>query len=130
MEGKPSVIYIVDDDASVRTALESLARSVGFEARGFASAAEFLTGEHGSRPACVVLDLQLPDMHGLEVQRRLAKTDPDLMVVVLTGSWDDRTRHEALAAGAVSVLSKPLDPQILLEAMRRALAGPAGEKRP
>lgn len=117
------MVYIVDDDASMRRALDLLAQSVDLAARGFATGGEFLAAEHGMRPACVVLDLRLPDMHGLEVQRRLARTDPDLGVVIVTGYGDELTRREALAGGAVAFLSKPFDDQMLVEAIQRALAG-------
>jgi FixJ family two-component response regulator len=123
MQAAKPMVYIVDDDASVRRALDLLAQSVDLEARGFATGGEFLAAEHGTRPACVVLDLRLPDMHGLEVQRRLAHTDPDLGVVVVTGYGDELTRREALAGGAVAFLSKPFDDQMLVEAIHRALAG-------
>lgn len=117
------MVYIVDDDASMRRALDLLVQSVDLGAQGFATGGEFLAAEHGMRPACVVLDLRLPDMHGLEVQRRLARTDPDLGVVVVTGYGDELTRREALAGGAVAFLSKPFDDQMLVEAIQRALAG-------
>ncbi len=130
MERASPVVYIVEDDASMRRALERLAQSAGFEAHGFASGGEFLTAEHGSRPACVVLDLRLPDMHGLEMQRRLARTDPGLKIVVVTGYGDELTRREALGAGAVAFLAKPFDDGILLEAIRRALRSCSAEGQP
>jgi len=123
MRTENAVVYIVDDDPSMRRALERLAQSAGFEARGFATGSEFLAAERTDGPACVVLDLRLPDMHGLEVQRRLARTDPGLLAVVVTGYGDDLTRREALASGATAFLSKPFDDQTLLDAIRRALAG-------
>ena len=126
MRSESGLVYIVDDDPSVRRALSRLAQSAGFEARGFATGSDFLTAERPGGRACVVLDLRLPDMHGLEVQRRLARTDPDLRVVVVTGYGDDLTRREALTAGALAFLSKPFDDQTLLEAIRRALADPHG----
>ena len=119
------VVYIVEDDSSMRRALERLVQSAGFEAQGFASGGDFLASGHRSRPACVILDLRLPDMHGLEVQRRLARTDPSLMVVVVTSYEDELTSREALGAGAISFLSKPFDDRILLEAIGRALGGPS-----
>lgn len=123
MDTTKPMVYIIDDDASMRRALDLLAQSVDLEARGFASGGEFLAAEHGARPACVVLDLRLPDMHGLEVQRRLTHTDPDLGVIVVTGYGDELTRREALAGGAVAFLSKPFDDQMLVEAIQRALLG-------
>ncbi len=129
MATQNSTVYIVDDDPSVRRALERLAHAAGFETHGFATGTEFLAADHRARPACVLLDLRLPDMHGLEVQRRLARTDPGLPIVVVTGYGDDLTRREALAAGAVAFMSKPFDDQVLLEAMRRAMAGPPAGAR-
>ncbi len=130
MEFEGAIVYILDDDPSVRRSLERLARSAGFEAWGFATAAEFLAAQRERRPACLVLDLRLPDMHGLDVQRQLTRMDPSLRVVVLTGHGDDRARREALAGGAVAFLSKPCDDEELLDAIRQALGGsPAGVGR-
>ena len=130
METAHPVVYIVEDDCSMRRALERLVQAAGFETQSFGSGGEFLASGHGSRPACVVLDLRLPDMHGLEVQRRLARTDPSLMVVVVTSYEDELTRREALGAGAISFLSKPFDDRILLEAIGRALGGSSEEGPP
>ena len=124
------MVYIVEDDCSMRRALERLVQSAGFEAQSFASGGEFLASRHRGRPSCVILDLRLPDMHGLEVQRRLARTDPDLMVVIVTSYEDELTRREALGAGAVALLSKPFDDRILLEAIGRALGDPSEEGAP
>jgi two-component system response regulator FixJ len=118
------VVYIVDDDPSLRRAIERLAQSLGLEARSFASGSDFLGAPHDDRPACVVLDLRLPDMHGLEVQRRLALAHPDLRVVITTAYGDDAVRQEALAAGALAVLAKPFDDHSLRQAIATALAGP------
>ena len=117
------IVYIVDDDASMRRALERLADSAGFEARAFASGMEFLGAPHTDGPACVLLDLRLPDMHGLEVQRRLARTEPGLRVIVVTSYGDEFTRRDALAAGAAAVVAKPFDDQVLLDAIHLAVAG-------
>ena len=106
----------------MRRALERLTAAAGFEARGFTTGTEFLAADHRSRPACVVLDLRLPDMHGLEVQRRLARFDPGLQVVVVTGYGDELTWREAMEGGAVAVLSKPFDDQLLIEVIREAMA--------
>ncbi len=130
MEPERGVVYIVDEDPSVRRSIERLAQSMGLEPQGFATGADFLAARKGSRRACVVLDQRLPDMHGLEVQRRLAGTDPGLPVVVITAYGDDFVRAEALAAGAVAFLSKPFDHHSLREAIRRSLAGPPGGPHP
>ena len=126
MQTERAVVYIIDDDSSVRRALQRLVHSAGYEARGFSSGAEFLTSEHSFRPGCVVVDLRLSDMHGLEFQRRVAGTDPGLPVIVLTAFDDELTRRDALQNGAVAFLSKPFDDQLLLEAIRVALGGSPG----
>jgi two-component system, LuxR family, response regulator FixJ len=125
MEAPIGIVYIVDDDASMRRALERLADSAGFETRAFATGMEFLDAQHTDGPACVLLDLRLPDMHGLEVQRRLARTEPGLRVIVVTSYGDELTRRHALAGGAAAVVSKPFDDEVLLDAIRRAVAGPS-----
>jgi FixJ family two-component response regulator len=130
MEPERGTVYILDDDPSVRRALQRLARSAGLEVRVFATGSEFLSSAREPLPACVVLDLRLPDMHGLEVQRKLARTAPDVQVIVVTGYGDELTRREALHAGAVAFLAKPVDEQVLLEAIRRALAAPRCGSQP
>jgi FixJ family two-component response regulator len=122
MDSNRGLVYIVDDDPSVRRALQRLVVAAGLETFGFSSGAEFLAHSHAALPACVVLDLRLPDMHGLELQRTLARTDPDVRVVVLTGYGDELTRREAILGGAVAFLAKPVDEQVLLGAVWRALA--------
>jgi FixJ family two-component response regulator len=130
MGANRGTVYIVDDDPSVQRALQRLARSAGLTSRVFGTGAEFLAATHGPRPACVVLDLRLPDMHGLEVQRKLAHTDPDVRVIVLTGYGDELTRREALLGHAVAFLSKPVDEQVLLDAIRWAFAESCGASPP
>jgi FixJ family two-component response regulator len=125
MESNRGTVYIVDDDRSVRRALLRLARSAGLDARAFATGSEFLADRHSPLPACVVLDLRLPDMHGLEVLRKLARSDPDVRAIVLTGYGDELTRREALFGGAMAFLAKPVDEQVLLDAIQRALAEPS-----
>jgi two-component system response regulator FixJ len=130
MDVDKALVYIVDDDPSVRRALERLAHAAGFDAQAFASGGEFLAAVRPGRRTCVLLDLRLPDMHGLQVQRRLARTNPEVGVVVITGYGDDLTRREALVAGAVACLSKPFDDNVLLEAMYKALGRPWNGKEP
>ncbi len=129
MDDERGVVYIVDDDPSVRRALERLAHAAGFDARPFATGSEFLAAVGSGRGACVLLDLRLPDMHGLQVQRRLARTNPEVGVVVITGCGDELVRREALGAGAVACLSKPFDDNVLLEAMHKALGYPSNGQR-
>ena len=125
MSSEPGLVYVVDDDPSVRRSIERLVQSMGLEARGFATGGEFLAAPREARRACVVLDQRLPDMHGLDVQRQLARTDPQLPVIVITAYGDEFSRREALAARAVAFLAKPFDDHSLREAIRRSL----GEER-
>jgi FixJ family two-component response regulator len=129
MDGDKAVVYIVDDDPSVRRALERLAHAAGFDAKAFASGGDFLAAVRPGRRACVLLDLRLPDMHGLQVQRRLLRTNPQIGVIVITGYGDDLTRHQALNAGALACLSKPFDDKVLLELMHEALERPLNGKK-
>jgi FixJ family two-component response regulator len=123
MNPELGLVYVVDDDASVRRSIERLAQSMGLEARGFATGLEFLAARREPRRACVVLDQRLPDMHGLDVQRQLARTDPELPVIVITAHGDEFSRREALAARAVAFLAKPFDDNSLREAIWRSLGG-------
>ena len=116
-----SIVFIVDDDASVREALGSLIRSVGWCARTFASAQDFLTCERVNVAACVVLDVRLPDLSGLDVQRKLAEARDSLPIVFLTGHADVLMAVSAMKAGAAEFLTKPFREQDLLEAVTRAL---------
>ena len=120
-----SSAFVAVAPADIDAEIERLAQSIGLDARGFPNGTEFLAARRDARPACVVLDLRLPDMHGLEVQRRLAQADPDLPVVIITAYGDDFLKREALAGGAVAFLSKPFDDQSLRQAIARALAGPS-----
>jgi FixJ family two-component response regulator len=129
-EAGRGMVYIVDDDPSVRRALQRLVLAAGLDTCVFSSGAEFLAHAHSPGPACVVLDLRLPDMHGLELQRKLAQIEPDVRVIVLTGYGDELTRREAMLGRAVAFLAKPVDEQVLLGAVRRALAEPRGGPPP
>jgi FixJ family two-component response regulator len=128
MDPSVGTVYIVDDDLSVGRALQRLVLSVGLNAIVFGSGSAFLACTR-TLPACLVLDLRLPDMHGLEVQRKLARTDPDVRVIVVTGYGDELTRREALRGGALAFLPKPVDEQVLINAIRRALSEPRAEAR-
>jgi two-component system response regulator FixJ len=126
-EHDTAVVAIVDDDESLRRSLRNLLGSVGFRVATFASAEEFLTA--GSREAigCVVLDLRLGGMNGLDLLGHLAATSARVPVVILTAHGDDRARQRALDAGALAFLSKPVQGDVLLDAVRRALRrGAAG----
>jgi FixJ family two-component response regulator len=115
------VVLVVDDDASVRTALESLFRSVGLAVRSFGSAPEFLSEPLPDAPACLVLDVRLPGMGGLDLQREVAARHPALPIIVMTGHGDIPMTVRAMKAGAVEFLSKPFRDQDLLDAVQQAL---------
>ncbi len=121
MSGPAPVVFVVDDDASIRAALDSLFRSVGLAVRSFGSAQEFLSEPPADGPACLVLDVRLPGMSGLDLQRQLAERDTALPIVVITGHGDIPMTVRAMRAGAVEFLSKPFRDQDLLDAVQQAL---------
>jgi FixJ family two-component response regulator len=120
VSGVPTV-YVVDDDPSVSKALERLFRVAGFQFAAFASAREFLDHASFASPACLVLDVQLPDGSGLELQEELKKRGRSTAIVFITGHGDVPMAVEAMRAGAVHFLPKPFDNQRLLAAVRQAL---------
>src|SRR5256712_8219886 len=117
----PSV-YVVDDDASVREAVESLIRSAGFSVRTFASAHEFLASPRPEVPSCLVLDVHLPGLTGLDLQRELARADIQIPIIFLTGYGDIPTSVRAIKAGALEFLTKPFVDEDLLNAIRDGIA--------
>jgi FixJ family two-component response regulator len=121
MSRSGSVVFVVDDDASVRAALDSLFRSVGLVVRSFGSAQELLSEPPADGPACLVLDVRLPGMSGLDLQRQLAERDATLPVIIITGHGDIPMTVRAMHAGAVEFLPKPFRDQDLLDAVQQAL---------
>jgi FixJ family two-component response regulator len=121
-----ATVFIVDDDPSVRASLTRLMSASGYEAVAFADAEAYLAHvqRDGTAPACVVLDLHLPGLSGLELQQIINRREPRVPVVVLTGSEDPRDLAAARAAGAVKVLRKPSDPAVLLAAVAAAAQSP------
>ena len=117
-----SRVFIVDDDAPVRKALERLIRAAGYIVDVFPSAEEYLARDPVDPPACLVLDMRMPGMSGLDLQRGIQGTRRFLPIVFITGHSHDGDREQALALGAVAVLDKPLDHLVLLGAIERALA--------
>jgi FixJ family two-component response regulator len=115
------IVLLVDDDPRVREALCSLISSVGLRVAAFGSAAEFLEFEKPDAPACLVLDLELPDVNGLELQRELARGEAP-PIVFITGHGDVPSSVQAMKAGAIEFLSKPFGEQELLQAIDAALA--------
>jgi len=116
------MVFIVDDDASVRKALGRLVRAAGYEVELFGCASEFLAREAPPPPACLLLDVRMPGMSGLELQQTIGGTQRDLPIVFITGHGDESIREKTLAAGAVDVLYKPVDDRILLAAIDKALS--------
>jgi FixJ family two-component response regulator len=114
-------VYVVDDDASTREALAALIRSVGLRAMSFASAQEFLEATGVDAPSCLILDVRLPGLSGLDLQRRLVESGNAVPIVFITGHGDIPMSVQAIKAGAVEFLPKPFRDQDLLDAIRLAL---------
>ena len=115
------VIAIVDDDASVQRGLQRLIRSAGWKVETFASAQEFLARSRTELPNCVLLDLQLPGLSGLDLQKRMAEVGLEIPIVFLTGHGNIPVSVQAMKAGAVQFLTKPVDEQELLQAIEEAV---------
>jgi FixJ family two-component response regulator len=121
MSEKRQSIFIIDDDESVRRALRRLVRSVGWEAETFATAEDFLQWSGPPTPACLILDMHLPGLSGLELQERLHAEGRPVPVVFITAYADEQMREAALRVGAIAFLEKPFEEQSLLTAVDRAL---------
>jgi len=115
------VVFVVDDDVSVRESLEALLRLAGWQVEVFATAQEFLARGRVPAPSCLVLDLALPDLNGLDLQKRVAADCPDLPIIFITGHGDVPTSVQAMKKGAVEFLTKPFSDVILLDAIRDAI---------
>jgi len=116
-----AAVFVVDDDASVREALKGLLRSVGFAVEAFASAQEFLARPPSDLPGCLVLDVGLPGLSGLDLQQRMAEMKREIPIVFITGRGDVPTSVRAMKAGAVEFLTKPFGERDLLDAIRQAI---------
>ncbi len=116
-----ATVFIVDDDASMRTALTRLLRSADLKCQAFASAREFLEISLPDEPCCLVLDVRMPGMSGVELQQQLAKTAPELPIIFITGHGDIRMAVKAVQQGAVEFLPKPFEDRELLGVIRTAL---------
>jgi len=115
-----ALIAIVDDDASVCEALESLLKSIGLQTASFTSARSFLDSPQFPNVSCVVLDVSMPNMDGLELQRHLASTS-SIPIIFITADRDEKTRERALRAGAISFLNKPFSDEALIVSLHSAL---------
>ena len=121
MRESEEIVAIVDDDPSVRRGLERLIRSVGWKAESFESAQAFLERPRTEPPSCVVLDLQLPGLSGLDLQKRMAEAGLYTPIVFLTGHGSIPATVQAMKAGAIEFLTKPVDEQDLLKAIEEAI---------
>jgi FixJ family two-component response regulator len=121
MNDADSVVFVVDDDSAVREAIRSLIRSVGLAVETFASAKEFLAYERPDAAGCLVLDVRLPGLSGLDLQRELAKGDAPIPIIFITGHGDIPMSVRAMKAGAAEFLTKPFRDRDLLDAIRHAL---------
>jgi len=116
-----ATVFIIDDDAGVRAAIEGLLKSVGLRSECFATPQEFLSRQHPNGPSCLVLDVRLPGVSGLEVQHQLAEMGVHVPVIFITGHGDIPMTVRAMKSGAVEFLTKPFRDQDLLDAIQRAL---------
>jgi len=122
--GEAPLVAIVDDDASVRQSTRRLIRSFGYYAEAFASGEEFLASASAARTACLVLDVRMPGMDGLEVQRRLAERGVRIPIAFLTGRASDEEERRARSAGAVEFLRKPVGKTTLLHVLQKLFRVP------
>jgi FixJ family two-component response regulator len=121
MSEPDAIVFVVDDDASLREALGGLLRSAGLKVETFASAQEFLARPPVEAPGCLVLDVGLPGLSGLDLQSRMAEIDREIPIVFITGHGDVPTSVRAMKAGAMEFLTKPFDDRDLLEAIAKAI---------
>ena len=115
------VVFVVDDDISVRESLELLIKFAGWQPETFASANEFLAHPRTTTPSCLVLDVSLPDLNGLELQKLIGGERADMPIIFITGHGDVPMSVQAMKAGAVEFLTKPFDDEVLITAIRRAV---------
>src|SRR5215467_4081448 len=115
------VVFVVDDDVSVRESLEALIGFAGWQVEVFATAQDFLGHRRVDAPSCLVLDLALPDLNGLDLQKRVAAERPDMPIIFITGYGDVPTSVQAMKKGAVEFLTKPFSDDVLLDAIRDAI---------
>jgi FixJ family two-component response regulator len=121
MQAATPIVFVVDDDISVRESLELLLASEGWQPAMFASAQEFLQCPRAVVPSCLVLDISLPGLNGLELQKRIASERTDMPIIFITGHGDVPMTVQAMKAGAVEFLTKPFSDEALLSAIRQAL---------
>jgi FixJ family two-component response regulator len=121
MKTSDAIVFVIDDDESMREALKSLIRSVGLKVETFASAHEFLQSRRPDLPACLILDVRMPGLSGLDLQRDLSEANIHIPIIFITGHGDIPMSVRAMKAGAVEFLTKPFRDQDLLDAIQQAL---------
>jgi FixJ family two-component response regulator len=121
MKEAESIVFIIDDDPLYRASTERLVRSVGFSVQSFQSARDFVGSRRPNVPSCLILDVRLPGLSGLDLQRELAEAGVHLPIIFVTGYGDIPMSVQAMKAGAVEFLTKPFRDQVLLDAIRQAI---------
>lgn len=129
MSDSRALVYVIDDDESVRRSIRRLLKAHGFEAEALSSADEFLSLPRVARPSCLVLDLSLPGMSGIDLQKEMERRRLDLPIVFITGHGDIPTSVEAMKGGAVDFLPKPFGTKALIEAVELAIARARGNEK-
>ena len=122
MKEENAIVFVVDDDMSMRESLRNLIRSAGLRVQTFSSAQEFLASQRPKAPSCLVLDVQLPGLSGLDLQQELAKANIQIPIIFLTGHGDIPMSVRAIKAGALEFLTKPFDDEDLLGAIQQGIA--------
>ena len=128
MKDTRATVFVIDDDPSMREAIDSLIRSVGIDVRTFASAQEFMTSKRPDAPACLVLDVRMPGLSGLDLQRELVNAGIRIPVIFITGHGDIPMSVRAMKAGAVEFLTKPFRDQDLLDAISQSIERDRAER--
>jgi FixJ family two-component response regulator len=121
MSQSPSIVFVVDDDASVRESIELLLRNEGLDVETFVSSQEFLSRPRAAVPSCLILDFSLPGLNGLELQKLVAVERHEMPIIFITGHGDVPMTVQAMKAGAVEFLTKPFRDEVLLTAIRNAI---------
>jgi FixJ family two-component response regulator len=121
IHGRSNMVAIVDDDDLMRSSLQGLLKAVGLPARAFASAEDFVKSGQQHEAACLITDIRMPGISGLELQARLNAERCRIPIIFITAHGDEKMRMQALRAGAVEFLAKPFDDQVLIESVRAAL---------
>jgi FixJ family two-component response regulator len=122
MKEPDPIVFVIDDDALIRDGIRSLIRSIGLRAETFASASDFMRAKRPDAPACLILDVRMPGLSGLDLQRQLSDADIDIPIIFITGHGDIPMSVRAMKDGAMEFLTKPVRGQDLLDAVQKAVA--------